>query len=149
MKVFFLKSVEDYGNYGDIKDVSCGYARNFLIPKGFVVEYNKYTKFNLDGKKLKIDEKIKVDSKRRTVMSDLIEGTRISFDLKVHDGNKVYGSISVDDICSKLKESGVSISKNQVLIDKPLKTIGSHFIEIKLSNVLKPLLKVSIVKSKE
>jgi large subunit ribosomal protein L9 len=148
MKVFFLKSVDGCGNYGDIKEISCGYAKNFLIPNGFVVGYNKYTKYNLDNKKSKIDEKIKVDSKRRTAMSDLIEGMKLSFNLKVHDENRVYGSVSADDICNKLKESGVSVSKNQVLIDKPLKTIGNHFVAIKLSNVLRPSLKISIVKTK-
>lgn len=145
MKVFLLKTVEGIGVSGEIKNVNDGYGKNFLIPKKLAVEYNQFTKNDLDNRIKKINEKIKVDVKKRTELSDQIESKKIYFYVKAKEDGSLYGSISPEEISKSLKKEGINISENQILIEKKIKELGTHNVQIKLSNTLKPMLRVRVV----
>ena len=145
MKIFLLKTVEGIGNNGEIKNIADGYAKNFLIPNKIAIEYNNLTKNDIDVRIKKLNQKIKVETKKRTELSDSIESTKLKFHVKSHDDGNLYGSIGAEEICEALKKENIIISKNQVLIKKSIKKVGSHFVLIKLSNTLQPELKINVI----
>ena len=149
MKIFLLKTVEGIGNYGDIKNISDGYAKNFLIPKKLAIEYNNLTKNDIDNRLKKLKEEIKIETKKRTELSDSIESTKLKFFVKSHDDGNLYGSIGAEEICEELKKQNINISKNQILIKKSIKKTGQHLIQIKLSNTLQPELKINVFSLEE
>lgn len=145
MKVFLLKTVDGIGASGEIKNVNDGYGKNFLIPNKMAVEYNDFTKKDLDNRLKKIKDHIKVETKKRTELSDQIESKKIYFYVKAKEDGSLYGSISAEEIAKSLKKEGINISENQVLIEKKIKELGTYNVQIKLSSTLKPMLKVRVV----
>jgi large subunit ribosomal protein L9 len=143
MKVFLLKNIDGIGVSGEVKNVSDGYARNFLLPQKLAIEYTHLTASQIKNLVNTVESKKDLVVKKRTKLSDLIETAIVVIKSKAHDG-LLYGSVGESEIVQALKSMGISISKNQVVLDKPLKKTGSFSIMIKLSNNLKPFLKVKI-----
>lgn len=132
MEVILLQRVEKLGQMGDIVSVKPGHARNHLIPKGFadratkdrIAHFESMKKqFEADNLK-KRDEAQKIASK----MTDVV----LEFIRPAGDTGNLYGSIRRKDIAVAVTEAGFSITKNQVQISEPVKTIGLHTIAIQL-----------------
>lgn len=143
MKIFFLKSVSGVAHEGEIKEVSEGYAKNFLFPKKLAVLYD----LQIAEKIKQIEKKSNKIEKKRSGLFDEIENTVISIPV-VLKNDVMYGSVSAQDIVDALSLKELSVTKSQVLLDKPIKKIGTFFISIKLSNSLIPVLKVKVIPQK-
>jgi large subunit ribosomal protein L9 len=143
MKIFLLKNVANVGKSGEVKDVSDGFARNFILPRKLGVECTDFTQAKFNSLIAQVKEKETVSAKRRTDLSDAIETAKIVIKTKSHDGI-LYGSVAEIDILNELKRSGISISKNQIILDKPIKKVGSYSVPIRLSSTLLPMLKVKV-----
>lgn len=132
MKVIFIKDLRGQGKAGDIKEVANGYAENFLIKNGYAVKKTKdsYSAYLSDKKKkdAKEEELIKNAKELKSKYKDLV----LVFKLKIKDDNKVYGSINQKMIMDKLKEEGLSVSKNDILINNPLDSLGNHKVIVNL-----------------
>ena len=132
MEVILLQRVDKLGMMGDIVTVKPGYARNFLIPKGFAdratkdrIEHFEQMKKQFEAENLKKREEAeKIASK----MQDLV----IEFIRSAGETGNLYGSIRRKDIALAVTEAGYSITKDQVQITEPVKTIGLHTIDIRL-----------------
>jgi large subunit ribosomal protein L9 len=145
MKVFFIKTMDGIGTAGELKVVSDGYARNFLLPNGSVLEYTAANKKNIENLLNKKEETVVKIEKKRSILSDAIEGIKLIFAVKMHDDGRLYGSIGSVEIVDELQKKNISVSKNQILLEKPLKKIGTYSIKIKLSASLQPELKVRVM----
>jgi large subunit ribosomal protein L9 len=148
MKVFFIKTIDGIGLSGEVKVVSDGYARNFLIPTGKVIEITNLTEEDIKNRFNQSKEKIIKVEKKRSALSDSIEELKMIMAVKVHDDGRLYGSIGAQDIVDELFKNGINISKNQVVLEKPIKKIGTYNVTIKLSSSLKPELKIKITAEK-
>ncbi len=146
MKVILQKDIPTLGEAGDIKDVSDGYARNFLLPKKLVLRANESSQKAVEHQKRLI--KIKKD-KRRKVSEKLMEslnGIEIQIGAQVGEGEKIFGSITSMDIARKLKEKGFEIDKRKITLDEPIKKIGDFEVPLKLDEGLTATIKVSVLK---
>lgn len=141
MKVLFVKDVLGVGKLGEVKEVAEGYANNFLFPKKYALIYD----INIENEiKLKKEKELRVE-KKTSKLFEKIEDLILVFKVAVHDG-VMYGSIHIQDFLDNLfKNHDISLSKSQILLDKPIKKLGTYFISIKLSNSLKPVLKVRVI----
>ncbi len=141
MKVLFIKDVVGIGKMGEVKDVADGYAINFLFRNDYALVYNECIENSIKLKKEKEDRVEKKTSKLFEKIEDIVLTLKVS----VHDGN-MYGSVHAQEIVEALaKLHDIVISKSQVLLDKPIKKLGTYFISIKLSNSLKPVLKLKLI----
>lgn len=141
MKVLFVKDVSGVGKIGDVKEVAIGYAKNFLFPNKYAFIYDENIENAMKLKK----ERESREEKKTSKLFEKIEDTVLTLKVSVHDGN-MYGSIHAQDIIDGLlKNYEISISKSQVQLEKPIKKLGTYFITIKLSNTLKPVLKIKLI----
>lgn len=133
MKVILLKDVKGTGKKGELKEVSDGYARNFLIPKGVAKEATatsmndfKQQQASETYRKEKAEEiAMELDKKLRTLSVTIYS--------KAGDGGKLFGSITSKDVADRLKkEHAIDIDKRKIVLEEPLKTLGSHPVPIKL-----------------
>ena len=115
MKVIFLKDLKKQGKKNEIKDVSDGYATNYLIKNGYAVKYTKSSSERLD-----------------TEIKNKLEKEVISFTVSTGKDGKVFGSISSKQICEELNKRGYKIDKKQIVITDSLSSIGMFYVDVVL-----------------
>jgi large subunit ribosomal protein L9 len=149
MKVIFLKDVSSKGRRGEIKDVSDGYAFNFLIPKGLAVAATTSALRNFEAQS-------KSDAKRKALLheemskvAEQINGKELSFKAKAASKERIHGSVTSADIAEELsKLVGYEIDKKKVVLDEPLRQLGEHNVIISFSKSIEASIKVNIEEEK-
>jgi len=145
MKVIIIKKFEKFRE-GDIVDVKDGYARNFLIPKGLVLEATKENlqRFeNIKKQRLKLEE---LEKKKYIEIKGKIEKTSITISAEVKNNDELYGSINESLILEALKEEGIELEKDKIQLEEPIKKLGIYNIEVKLQPEITAKLRVWVVK---
>ena len=146
MKVIFLKDVKGQGKKNEIKQVSDGYATNYLIKNGYAVKYTKSSSDRLDKtlENDRINEEKNI--KEANDIKKKLEKEKIVFAVKTGKDEKVFGSISSKQICEKLNSMGYDIDKKNVIINNSLSVLGTNFVDIELYKKVICKLKVELVK---
>ncbi|HZW61536.1 MAG TPA: 50S ribosomal protein L9 [Candidatus Babeliales bacterium] len=145
MRVFLLKDVEKIGLAGEIIKVSDGFGSNFLIPHKLGVEVTPQNEKSFVHQKKVVEHRKEVIATKTSMLAEKIKSIKLVIKRKLHDGEKLYGSISPAEIVDLLAEQGISVAKNQVEFNKAIKTKGSHEVTIKLSSTLQPKVTVNVV----
>lgn len=127
MKVLLLNDVQTLGKKGEIKEVSEGYARNFLIRQGLAEIATGKTMEILEARKRKI-EKIKALEEREVrKVVNLLNGKTIVVAVKVAGGITLYSAVSPSQIADEIEEMfNIEIEPKQIIIQEPIKTVGTH-----------------------
>lgn len=144
MKVIFIKDLKNQGKTNEIKEVSDGYATNFLIKNGYAVKYTKTSNERLNNdleKNRQEDEKNKEEANK---LKQKLEQEHIKFIVKTGSNGKVFGNVSSKQISEELKNKNYDIDKKKIQIDSSLNTIGHHFVEIELYKNIKAKLEVEL-----
>lgn len=147
MKVILLKDVEKTGKKGAIKQVSDGFGRNFLIPRGLAEEATEGALKHVEGiQKVKTEHKEKLQKKSEEKLDRLMKDF-FTIQVKAGEGKKLYGSITNADIAVELeKVLGEPIDKRWIILETPIKELGTHEITIKFPGGVKGALKVKVEK---
>ena len=145
MRVFLLKDIVGVGMAGEIVKVSDGYAANFLFPRKAAVEVTKENESSLKAKIVDKERRQEVVATQTSLLAEKIKSLEVVIRRKIHDDNKLYGSVGPSDIAELLAEKGIKVSKSQICIDKAIKTRGTHSVTIKLTSRLQPALSVRVV----
>lgn len=146
MKVILQKDVQNLGEAGDIKDVSDGYARNFLIPRNLVMIADEKSRKILQHQEKIVKLK---KAKRRKISEKLFESlNNIEIKITAHAGEegKLFGAVTSIDIVKKLKEAGFEIDKRKINLTEPIKQLGNYTVTAKLDDGLAANLKVIVEK---
>jgi len=144
MKVIFIKDLKKQGKINEIKEVSDGYATNFLIKNGYAVKYTKTSNERLENdleKNRQEEEKNKENAKK---LKKELEKEHLKFIVKAGTNGKVFGNISSKQISEELKKKNYDIDKKKIQIDGSLNTIGHHYVEIELYKNIKAKLQVEL-----
>ena len=144
MKVIFIKDLKKQGKVNEIKEVSDGYATNFLIKNGYAVKYTKTSSEILDKDIKKKEEMEKEAVKRALELKSKLEGICLEFRVSANKG-KVFGSISSKQVSEELKKKGFDVDKKLIVIDGALSVLGVHIVSINLHRQVKAELKVKLI----
>lgn len=145
MKVLLTQDVEKLGKAGEVKEVSGGYGRNFLLPKGFAVLATR-------GQVKQAEERIAANQKRvqaarkdAEALAARISGQTLRFVARVGELDRLYGSVTSSDIAEKLQQqTGVEVDRRRIDLDEPIKRIGIYPIKVQLMAGLEPVLNVVV-----
>ena len=133
MEVILLQDVKSLGKKGEIVKVNDGYARNFVLPKKLGVEANGK---NLNDLKLQKANEVKVAKEKLEEAKELakkIEEKSVTLSIKSGGGGKTFGSISTKEIANALKtQLSLDVDKKKMVLDEPIKTLGTHIVKIKV-----------------
>lgn len=142
MKVIFIKDLKKQGKVNEIKEVSDGYATNFLIKNGYAVKYTKTSNeiLNTNLKNKAIEEEKNIESANK--LKKELEKLELSFNVKSGKDGRTFGTISTKQISEKLNELGYKIDKKQIKEDLPLNVLGTHYVTIDLHKKVECKLKV-------
>ncbi len=145
MKVIFLKDVKGSGKKGEIKEVSTGHARNYLIPKGLVMEATSSNMKSYENKKKVEAQKVEEDTARAEEIKKVIESKPLSIEAKAGESGKLFGAITNSEIADLIKkEHGFDIDKKKVNLTGGIKSVGEYDITIKLYRSVNAVLKLEI-----
>lgn len=142
MKVIFIKDLKKQGKVNEIKEVSDGYATNFLIKNGYAVKYTKTSNeiLNTNLKNQAIEEEKNIEAANK--LKKELEKIEIVFNVKSGKDGRTFGTISTKQISEKLNELGYKIDKKQMKQDVPLNVLGTHYVKISLHKKVECKLKV-------
>jgi large subunit ribosomal protein L9 len=147
MKVILQENLENLGNIGDIVKVAPGYARNFLIPKGFALLANEkntkalaHAKRQLDYKKDKMLEQAKAFAAK-------IEAITLNLVHQAGDEGKLFGSVTNMELAEQLKAQGIEIDRKKIVLADPIKQLGEYSVVVKIQPEVTATLKVTVSKA--
>ncbi len=133
MKVIFLQDVKGSGKKGEVKNVSDGYARNYLLGKGLAVEATAKNMNLLEGQKASVQHKKDVEKQNAEEISAVINGKTVTAAAKAGNGGKLFGSITASNIAELIeKQFGKKIDKKKIVLKTDIKNFGTYEAEIKL-----------------
>lgn len=149
MKVVLRKEIEKLGKMGDIVSVKDGYARNYLIPReyAFIAKAGSMKRAEfLRRRQLTISEKLRAAAQELAVR---ITDLQVSVPMKVGEENKLYGSVNAQIIAQQLEVMGHKIEKSQIILEEPIKTLGTFDVRLKLHPEVYANVKVWVIKEGE
>jgi len=132
MKVILRSDIVNVGRQGEIKDVSDGFARNYLIPKALVMEANEKNLKTWEREKVKLEKQREQVIKEARDLAEKIEKISLTFSMKVGENGKLFGAVTVSDIADAFKEKGFDIGKHDILLVEPIKEIGAFTVNVRL-----------------
>lgn len=146
MKVLLLQDVEHLGKAGEIKDVSGGFGRNYLLPKGFAVLATKSQVKQAEERLAAQRRKAEAARKEAQALAARLAELTLTFTVKVGEQDRLYGSVTNADIAAKLHEvAGIEIDRRKIGLEDPIKRTGEYEVPVELMSGVSSTLKVVVV----
>ncbi len=149
MEVILLERVEKLGQIGDIVNVKNGFARNYLLPNKKALRANEANKKVFETNRARIESDNADKRVEAEKASKGVEGKTVQLIRQASNVGALYGSVSARDIVEALEAEGAKVSKNQVVLDRPIKAIGMHEVKIALHPEVAVTVKVNVARSPE
>jgi large subunit ribosomal protein L9 len=145
MEVILKEDIATLGKIGEVVRVRDGYARNYLLPRGLVLEANKRNLKTFEHqKKIVADQKQKI-TRHAQVVGDQLAGVSLVIAMKVGEEGKLFGSVTTIQIEKALKAKGLNVDRRKIHLEAPIKSVGDYEVPIRLAAELTMPLKVSVV----
>lgn len=146
MKIILRQDFDALGQSGDVVTVKDGYARNFLIPRGVAVLATKTNVRILEEENKTRSYRLEKDKRSAQELSKELEKISITAAVAVGEEDKVFGSVTSQDIAQLLAEKGFDIDKRKIVLDEPIKALGVYTVPIKLHSEVETNVRVWVVK---
>jgi large subunit ribosomal protein L9 len=149
MKVILISDEGDFGKKGEIREVKSGFARNFLIPRKIAIEAtpgNLKTWEQQIGSLKKREAKLVQEVK---TLASRLTGVICTIPMKVGDEERIFGSVTTQTISDSLSSQGFDISKKDIDLASPIKTLGTHDVRLKLHSDVSVIIKVEVTKEEQ
>ena len=149
MDVILLERVEKLGQIGDVVSVKAGFARNYLLPRKKALRANESNKKVFEANR----ERIVAENaaRRETAVADSkgVDGKTLTLIRQSSNVGQLYGSVSARDLAEALEADGTKLTRSQIVLDRPIKTLGLHSVRVALHPEVSVTIKVNIARSPE
>jgi large subunit ribosomal protein L9 len=148
VKVILIKDMGKLGKEGDVAEVKDGYGRNYLIPQGFALaatdrNFNKLKELQKIKDKLREQEKTEAQAEK-----DKIEKVSLTVAVEAKENEELYGTVPNTQILKLLSAEGITIDKDALIIDEPIKKLGVYTVKVRLHPDVEAAFRVWVVKNK-
>jgi large subunit ribosomal protein L9 len=145
MKVILKETIDSLGIIGTEVNVAPGYARNYLLPQGKAVPATPQYRKILEHEKAKFELQIAKEKELAEQMAQRLNGVACEVAAKIHEGDRLYGSVTIRDIVDALAKKEIVLEKRMVLLKEPIKTIGTFKVAIRVYKDVEPEITVNVV----
>lgn len=149
MEVILTQDVDNIGDAGEVVKVKAGYGRNYLLPRGYALVATRGNMAQLEHHKRRITAE---QAKRRAdfeAKAKQLRDVSVAIPRAVGEEDKLFGSVTNKDIAEALAQQDIHLDRKLIKLSDPLKTVGSHEVEVKFSSDVKVMLKVTVVPIKQ
>jgi large subunit ribosomal protein L9 len=147
MQVILLERVGRLGQMGDVVTVKDGFARNFLLPQGKALRATEANRKRFEREKAQLEARDLELKTEAAAVSGKLDGQTFIIIRQAGDSGQLYGSVSTRDIAAAVTEGGFSIERHQVMLDRPIKTLGVHELRIALHPEVTPHVTMNVARS--
>ena len=147
MEIILLKDVEKLGKAGDTVNVKDGFGRNFLLPGKLALPATAQNKARFEIKRKKEAGREVRKRAEAEELAQKIASLPLTLEVSVGEKEKLFGSVTAQDVAEALSQKGIPLSKKQIHLPEPLRSLGQHKIELELGQGVKAQLQVEIVKN--
>lgn len=149
MEVILLERIGRLGQMGDVVKVKDGYARNFLLPKGKALRATKANLTHFESQRAQLEAHNLELKKEAEAVAGKLGGKSFISLRQASDSGQLYGSVSTRDIADLVTEGGFTILRTQVLLDRPIKSLGQHPVRILLHPEVETEVKINVARTVE
>jgi large subunit ribosomal protein L9 len=148
MKVILRQNIDSIGKMGEVVTVKEGYARNFLLPRGFAYVATKGNLSVLEEEKKRLSVKVNRELKAAGDIAAELEKheNAITIAMQVGEEDKLFGTVTKEMVSEKLAEKGFAIDRRKIEIDEPIKVLGIYTVKVKLHTDVVAKVKVWVVR---
>lgn len=136
MKVILQKDVKNVGKIGELVNVASGYARNYLLPRFLAAEATEKRMAEFEHNKRVAEAKLKKARAEREAVISKLKGVSVVMKVTAGESDKLFGSVTNNDISNELEKLGFSIDRRDIHIDDVIRVLGSHKAIVKLGDGL-------------
>jgi large subunit ribosomal protein L9 len=147
MEIVLLERVAKLGQMGDVVRVRDGYARNFLLPQGKALRATGGNLKRFESQRAQLEARNLDARKEAEAVAARLGGQRFVVIRSASDGGALYGSVTTRDVADAATESGFSLARNQVVLDRPIKDLGLHALEVVLHPEVSVTITVNVARS--
>ncbi len=147
MDIILLKDYDGLGESGDVVAVKPGFARNKLIPEGIALRASKRNMAIAEERKMVNKNRQKREEASNEAILKKLSKTEITIEAQVGDEDKMFGSVTALDIHKSLEEKGVTVDRNTILLDEPIKALGIYHVPVRVAPKLTGDIKIYVIKS--
>ena len=144
MKVILMDDVPSLGRRGEVRDVSDGYARNFLLPQKLALNATPANLKNLEQIKSRQDAAVSKLKAQAQSQAEAIEALHFTQTRPASDEGRLFGSVGRADLAAFLTEHGIDVERRRIALDEPIKTVGEFSVPVRLHGEVTAQLKVSV-----
>lgn len=146
MELILLKDVDKLGKRGEVVTVKDGYARNFLLPSGVARPNTPGNVQFVEALKAREAARLEEELQAAKALSEKLASFSLTIRVQVGEGEKLYGSVTAQDIANALQEDGISVDRKKILLEQPIKSLGVFQVPLRIHPEVGTLLKVWVVK---
>ena len=147
MEIILINDYEGLGKAGELVNVKPGFARNMLIPQGFALRASTQNIASVEEKKKVIEKNKTRETASQEALLKQLSTAEITIEVQVGEEEKMFGSITSNDIQKSLEGKDILIDKNTILLDDPIKSLGIFHVPVRLSEDYQCDVKVYVIKS--
>lgn len=149
MEVILLERIEKLGQMGDVVRVKPGFARNFLLPQRKALRANKENLAYFESQRSQLEAENLKRREEAQAIAKKIDGAQVILIRQAGETGQLYGSVSSRDLAEAIRENGITVSRGQIVLDKPIKTLGLHDIRVRLHPEVTVTITANIARSNE
>jgi large subunit ribosomal protein L9 len=147
MQVILLERIGRLGQMGDVVTVKDGFARNFLLPQGKALRATEANRKRFERERAQLEARdLELKGEAQAVATKL-DGQSFIVIRQAGDTGQLYGSVSTRDIAEAVTEGGFTVERRQVMLDRPIKTLGLHQLRVQLHAEVEPHITVNVARS--
>ena len=149
MQVILLERIGRLGQMGDVVRVRDGYARNFLLPQGKAMRATKENMTEFESRRVQLEARNLELKGEASQVSGRLEGKTFVAIRQAGDTGQLYGSVSTRDMAQVISAAGFTVDRRQVILDKPIKTLGLHDVRVQLHPEVVVKVSLNIARSED
>ena len=149
MQVILLQRIAKLGQMGDVVSVKAGYARNFLLPQRKALRATDENRKQFESQRAQLEADNLAQKSEAEQVAEKLNGQTFIAIRQAGDTGQLYGSVSTRDIAEVVTEGGFTIDRNQVVMERPIKNLGVHEVEVALHPEVSVLVKLNVARSED
>jgi large subunit ribosomal protein L9 len=146
MKIILVEEVESLGDIGDLVEVAAGYGRNYLLPRGLAIQATQKNLKTIEHERRLQADRLQKAKGAAQEFAQQLEKLSLQISKKVGEGERLYGSVTSQDIAEAAAEEGVTLNRRKIILKEPIRSLGVFQVPIKIHPEVQATLKVGVVR---